>query len=124
MPLYTISCPDDMLSNDARARLAQSITAYHCRTAKLPADWVHIIFNQFARGCGFSAGKVADVVSLTLVIRDGRSPDYKRAMLRDLWKMVQDETCAPDDQIVIGIQEVPASQAMEMGAIMPDVPRE
>jgi hypothetical protein len=27
----------------------------------------------------------------------------------------------PDDQIVLGIQEVPASQAMEMGVIMPDV---
>ena len=26
-----------------------------------------------------------------------------------------------NDQIVIGIQEVPASQAMEMGQIMPDV---
>ena len=27
----------------------------------------------------------------------------------------------PDDQIVIGIQEVPPSQAVEMGQIMPDV---
>jgi phenylpyruvate tautomerase PptA (4-oxalocrotonate tautomerase family) len=29
-------------------------------------------------------------------------------------------TGAPDDQIVLGIQEVPPSQAMEMGQIMPD----
>jgi phenylpyruvate tautomerase PptA (4-oxalocrotonate tautomerase family) len=28
---------------------------------------------------------------------------------------------APNDEIVIGIQEVPASQAMEMAQIMPDV---
>jgi hypothetical protein len=33
----------------------------------------------------------------------------------------QDATGAPDDQIVLGIQEVPPSQAMEMGQIMPDV---
>jgi len=32
-----------------------------------------------------------------------------------------DATGAPDDQIVIGIQEVAPSQAMEMGQIMPDV---
>jgi hypothetical protein len=28
---------------------------------------------------------------------------------------------APDDRIVLGIQELPPSQAMEMGKIMPDV---
>jgi hypothetical protein len=35
--------------------------------------------------------------------------------------LLQDATSAPDDQIVIGIREVPSSQAMEMGQIMPDV---
>ena len=38
-----------------------------------------------------------------------------------LWELLQEATGAPDDQIVIGIQEVPPSQAMEMGQIMPDV---
>jgi hypothetical protein len=35
--------------------------------------------------------------------------------------LLQTATGAPDDQIVIGIQEVPPSQAMEMAQIMPDV---
>ena len=30
-------------------------------------------------------------------------------------------TGAPDEEIVLGIQEVPSSQAMEMGVIMPEV---
>jgi hypothetical protein len=38
-----------------------------------------------------------------------------------LWKLLQTAKHAPDDQIVIGIQEVPSSQAMEMGQIMPEV---
>jgi hypothetical protein len=42
-------------------------------------------------------------------------------LLTRLWKLVQTATEAPDDQIVLGIQEVPASQAMEMGVVMPDV---
>jgi hypothetical protein len=42
-------------------------------------------------------------------------------MLTRIWKLLQKATGAPDDQIVLGIQEVPASQAMEMGQIMPDV---
>ena len=35
--------------------------------------------------------------------------------------LLQGATRAPDDQIVIGIHEVPPSQAMEMGKIMPEV---
>ena len=59
--------------------------------------------------------------ALTLLIRTGRSPEYKRELLTRLWRLLQDATGAPDDQIVLGIQEVPPSQAMEMGQIMPDV---
>ena len=39
-------------------------------------------------------------------------------MLKHLWALLQDAT---DSQIVIGIQEVPPSQAMEMGQVMPEV---
>ena len=55
------------------------------------------------------------------LILTGRSPDYKRGLPAGLWKPVQDATGAPDDQIVIGVQEVLASQAMEMGKIIPNV---
>jgi hypothetical protein len=50
-----------------------------------------------------------------------RSADYKREMLKRLWSLVKAATGAPDVEIVLGIQEVPSSQAMEMGQIMPDV---
>ena len=62
-----------------------------------------------------------DELNCTLLIRDGRSADYKRELLKRLWSLLQASTGAADDQIVIGIQELPASQAMEMAAIMPDV---
>ncbi len=58
------------------------------------------------------------MAALTLVIRTGRSPAYKQALLSELWRLLQAATA---DQIVIGIQELPPSQAMEMGAAMPDV---
>ncbi len=60
-------------------------------------------------------------MALTLLIRTGRSADYKRELLKRLWNLLQAATGAPDQEIVIGIQEVPPSQAMEMGQIMPDV---
>jgi hypothetical protein len=42
-------------------------------------------------------------------------------MLKRLWSLVKAATGAPDEEIVLGIQEVPSSQAMEMGVIMPDL---
>jgi phenylpyruvate tautomerase PptA (4-oxalocrotonate tautomerase family) len=109
------------LSNDAKADLATKLTALHCELSGVPRNWVHIVFQDYAVGSGFTAGEPAATVALTLLIRTGRSPDYKRGLLRRLWELLQSATGAPEDQIVIGIQEVAPSLAMEMGKIMPEV---
>jgi phenylpyruvate tautomerase PptA (4-oxalocrotonate tautomerase family) len=106
----------------AKKDLAEKITEFHAEYAAVPRNWVHVVFHEYAAGSGFSAGAPSPAAALTLLIRSGRSPDYKRAMLRRLWSLMQAATGAPDEEIVLGIQEVPSSQAMEMGHIMPDVP--
>jgi hypothetical protein len=89
--------------------------------AGVPKNWAHIVFHECPIGSGFTAGRPSPTAALTLLIRTGRSADYKREMLKRLWSLVQTATGAPDEEIVLGIQEVPSSQAMEMGQIMPDV---
>jgi phenylpyruvate tautomerase PptA (4-oxalocrotonate tautomerase family) len=121
MPLYTLMTQAGVLTPEAKVKLAGELTAFHTEYSGVPKNWVHIVFQDYAPGDGFTAGEVAATVGLTLLIRAGRSPDYKRGMLRPLWDLLRAATCAPDDQIVIGIQELPASQAMEMGTIMPEV---
>jgi phenylpyruvate tautomerase PptA (4-oxalocrotonate tautomerase family) len=121
VPLYTIATETGMLSPDAKAALAAKVTETHCQFSGVPENWVHVVFHDYPGGSGFTAGKPAAVVSLTFVVRTGRSPEYKRRLLQRLWELLQAETGAPDDQIVVGMQEVPATQAMEMGQIMPDV---
>jgi phenylpyruvate tautomerase PptA (4-oxalocrotonate tautomerase family) len=121
MPLYTVMTQMGVLSCNAKADLAEKLTVLHSQYSGVPPNWVHIIFEDYAEGSGFTAGKPAATCSLTALIRTGRSADYKRGLLQRLWALLQEATRAPDDQIVIGIQEVPASQAMEMGKIMPDV---
>jgi hypothetical protein len=44
-----------------------------------------------------------------------------RGLIKRLWQILQGATHAPDDQIVIGITEVPPSQVMEIGRVMPEV---
>jgi phenylpyruvate tautomerase PptA (4-oxalocrotonate tautomerase family) len=121
MPLYTVTTQAGVLSGKAKAQLAGELTAFHSEYAGVPKNWVHIVFQEYAAGNGFTAGEVAATAALTLLIRTGRSAEYKRGMLKRLWELLQGATGAPDDQIVLGIQEVPSSQAMEMGQIMPDV---
>ncbi|RKF38181.1 tautomerase family protein [Paraburkholderia fungorum] len=121
MPLYTLITQEGTLGSDARARLAMELTTLHSGYAGVPKNWVHVVFQDYAPGSGFTAGEPAATASLTLLMRAGRSPEYKRELIQRLWKLFQTATGAPDDQIVVGIQEVPASQAMEMGQVMPDV---
>ena len=121
MPLYTITTQTGALSEGDKAALAAQLTDMHSELAGVPKNWVHVVFIDYPSGSGFTAGEPAAAASLTLLIRTGRSAEYKRGLLLRLWQLLQSATGAPDDQIVIGIQEVPPSQAMEMGQIMPDV---
>lgn len=121
MPLYTVTTQGGSLGDDAKSELAAKLTALHCEMSGVPKNWVHVVFHDYTAGGGFTGGEPAATVALTLLIRTGRSAEYKRELLMRLWGLLQSATGASDDRIVIGIQEVPASQAMEMGQIMPDV---
>ena len=121
MPLYTVTTQVGLLGRQAKSDLAGELTALHCELAGVPKNWVHIVFQDYAVGSGFTAGEFAATAALTLLIRTGRSAEYKRELLKRLWQLLQGATGAPDDQIVIGIQEVAPSQAMEMGKVMPEV---
>jgi phenylpyruvate tautomerase PptA (4-oxalocrotonate tautomerase family) len=121
MPLYTISAEEGTLSPDTKSTLALEITEFHCKLTGLDKDFVKIIFNIFPRGDGFVAGEAAAAVILTVLIRIGRSADYKRKMLLALSEILKRATRATDRQMLLAIQEAPASQAMEMGQIMPDL---
>ena len=122
MPLYTITIQAGVLDTQGKSALAARLSTFHAQYAGVPPNWVHVVFNEYPIGSGFTAGQPSSTVALTVLIRSGRSAEYKRGMLKELWSCVQGATRAPDEEIVIGIQEVPSSQAMEMGKIMPDVP--
>ena len=121
MPRYSVTTQAGVLSGEAKVKLAGNLTTFHSEYSGVPKNWVHVVFHDYAPGSGFTAGEASSTAALTVLIRTGRSSDHKRALLKRLWELMQEATGAPDDQIVIGIQEVPPSQALEMAKIMPDV---
>jgi phenylpyruvate tautomerase PptA (4-oxalocrotonate tautomerase family) len=121
MPLYTVTTQIGVLGAEAKAKLAAEVTTLHSEYSGVPENWVHIVFQDYSPGSGFTAGRSLATAALTLLIRSGRSAEYKRGLVMRLWELLQSATGAGDDQIVIGIQEVDSSQAMEMGKIMPEL---
>ena len=121
MPLYTVTTQAGVLSGEAKAKLADELATFHSDYSGVPKTWVQVVFQDYAPGSGFTAGKPSAVAALILQIRTGRSVEYKRGLVQRLWELLQHATGAPDNQIVIGVNEVPPSQAMEMGKIMPEV---
>ena len=122
MPLYRIATQDGVLSAAAKAALAAEITEFHCKLTGLDRAYVKILFDSFAHGDGFVGGEPALATTLTVLIRAGRSTEYKQQMLKQLWSILQHATGAADSLMLVAIEEAPASQAMEMGLIMPDLP--
>jgi len=119
MPLYTVTTQIGVLSAESKAKLAAKVTTLHSKYSGVPKNWVHVVFQDYPPGSGFTAGLTSATAALILLIRSGRSADYKSGLVMRLWELLQSATGAADDQIVIGIHEVPPGQAMEMGKIMP-----
>jgi phenylpyruvate tautomerase PptA (4-oxalocrotonate tautomerase family) len=117
MPLYT-AITQDPLSDEIKTRIAEEVARIHSEVMKVPNSFVHMIFLSYQRGSGFSAGKEGSAASLSCVLRSGHTNEEKSGLLRKLWPMFQSLSAVATDQLVVSLQEIPASNAMEMGKIM------
>jgi phenylpyruvate tautomerase PptA (4-oxalocrotonate tautomerase family) len=124
MPLYTAITEQDFVSDETKNKIAQEITRIHTAVMKVPKNFVRVIFLSYPHRSGYAAGKEAATASLNCVVRSGHTVEDKTDLLKQLWSMFQELTGIATDQLAISLQEVPSSNAMEMGQIMPAVNHE
>ena len=124
MPLYTVTTQDGFLSAQQRDVIAGELVRIHTAAMSVPAHFVHSIFPTYPRNHAYVAANHSPVASILGVIRAGHTSEEKMRLVQALWKMFQDKTGVSDRDLSVALQEVPASQAMENGAIMPDVGQE
>jgi phenylpyruvate tautomerase PptA (4-oxalocrotonate tautomerase family) len=124
MPLYTVTTQDGLLSAEQRDVIAAELVRIHTTAMGVPADFVHSIFPTYPRNHGYVAANHSPIASILAVIRAGHTSEEKTNLVRALWNMFQDKTKVSDRDLSVALQEVPASQAMENGAIMPDAGHE
>src|SRR5271154_5633335 len=121
MPLYKITTPGGSLSSKAKAALAAEITEFHSRMSGLDEAYTKIVFNSFLPGDGFIGREAGPAVILTVKVRAGRPADYRKKLLFGLKSMLQRATGAADAQMLLALAETPASNAIEMGELMPEI---
>jgi phenylpyruvate tautomerase PptA (4-oxalocrotonate tautomerase family) len=124
MPLYTAITQQGSLSDETMARISEEITRIHTSIMKIPASFVRVVFLSYPKGSGYTAGKEAPAAALNCVLRSGHTDEEKTQMLKQLWPMFQGLTGIPTDHLAVCLQEIPSSNAMEAGQIMPAVGHE
>jgi phenylpyruvate tautomerase PptA (4-oxalocrotonate tautomerase family) len=118
MPLYTAITPEGTISAETKAKIAEEVTRIHTNVMKVPKNFVRVIFLSYTKGSGFTGGEQAPTASLNCVLRRGHTFEEKTDMLQQLWTMFQGLTGIATDQLALSLQEIPSSNAMEMGQIM------
>jgi phenylpyruvate tautomerase PptA (4-oxalocrotonate tautomerase family) len=124
MPLYTVMTQDGLLSDQQRDVIAAELVRVHTTATGVPANFVHSIFPTYPKNHAYVAAERSAVASIVGVIRAGRSPEQKSQLVQAIWKMFQDNTGVSDRDLSVALQEVPPSQAMENGMIMPEIGHE
>jgi phenylpyruvate tautomerase PptA (4-oxalocrotonate tautomerase family) len=121
MPFYTAITEEGFVSDEKKAKIAKEITRIHTTVMKVPSNFVRVIFLSYPKGSGYAAGEQACTAVLSCVLRSGHTDADKSDMLNQLWSMFQDLTGIPTAQLALSLQEIPSSNAMEMGQIMQSV---
>jgi phenylpyruvate tautomerase PptA (4-oxalocrotonate tautomerase family) len=124
MPLYTVITQEHTLSGDTKSKIAQEITRIHSTVMKVPRTFVRVVFLSYPADSGYTAGMEAPTAALNCTLRSGHDVAEKTDMLDQLWSMFQKLTGIATDQLAISLQEIPSSNAMEMGQIMQAVGRD
>lgn len=120
MPFYTCIHKEGTLSAHAMRAIAVGITDIHCDLTGAPRHFVHVMFQGYSSGYCYTGGEHSCVANIRGSVRAGRDQKTKEKMMEqmtELWLQVCPETERGD--IVVSLAEVPATNVMEGGILLP-----
>ena len=120
MPLYACFIQEGALSREQKAEIAGEITRIHCGLTGAPPSFVHVRFHTLAPGDGYTGGKPAKSAVLDGSIRAGRPREVTTQLLQELSAMYQRISGIPAWDLVVALREIPASNVMEAGHVLPE----
>lgn len=122
MPTYTLTVPKDRLDPEQKARVAAEITRVHNQVTGAATFFAQVVIHEVAPGCYFVGGKplAGEQMFLHGQIRTGRSAQDRKRLLLALHGAVADAAGAEPGGVWVYLVDVPASDMIEYGHILPE----
>ena len=126
MPTYTVTNSNFNLSSRQHKKLAEGITKVHNVVTGANTYFAQVIFNKTKKNNHFMGGKKVKEPSLFLLgqIRAGRSKEVKDKLISDLKHVLVKNSKLDETQVWVYINDLPPSQMIEYGAVLPESGKE
>ena len=126
MPTYTVTNSNFNLTAKRQKDLAQGITKVHNVVTGANTYFAQVIFNKTKKNNHFMGGKKVKESSLFLLgqIRAGRPKKIKDRLISDLKNILVKKTKLDETQVWVYIVDLPPSQMIEYGAVLPESGKE
>ena len=126
MPTYTVTNSNFNLSHKQQKNLADGITKVHNIVTGANTYFAQVIFNKTKKNNHFMGGKKVKEPSIFLLgqIRAGRPKKIKDKLISDLRDTVIKNSKLDETQVWVYIVDLPPSQMIEYGAVLPESGKE
>ena len=126
MPTYTLTNSNFYISSKQQKKIAKGITKVHNIVTGANTYFAQVIFNKTKKNNHFMGGKKVKEPSLFLLgqIRAGRSKEVKDKLIKDLKNVLVKNSKLDETQIWVYINDLPPSQMIEYGAVLPESGKE
>ena len=126
MPTYTVPHSNFNLSSKQQKNLAEGITKVHNVVTGASTYFAQVIFNKTKKNNHFMGGKKVKEPSIFLLgqIRAGRTKETKDKLISDLRDVITKNSKLDETQIWVYIVDLPPSQMIEYGAVLPESGKE
>ena len=122
MPTYTVTNSNFNLSSKQQKNLAEGITKVHNVVTGANTYFAQVIFNKTKKNNHFMGGKKVKEPSIFLLgqIRAGRPKETKNQLISDLRDVITKNSKLDETQVWVYIVDLPPSQMIEYGAVLPE----
>ena len=126
MPTYTVTSSNISLSSKKQKELAEGITKIHNVVTGANTYFAQVIFNITKKKNHFMGGKIVKEPSIFLLgqIRAGRPKKTKDKLISDLRNIIIKKSKLDETQVWVYIIDLPPSQMIEYGAVLPESGKE
>ena len=126
MPTYTVTNSNFTFSSKQQNNLAQGITKVHNVVTGANTYFAQVIFNKTKKNNHFMGGKKVKEPSIFLLgqIRAGRPKKTKDKLISDLRDIIVKNSKLDETQVWVYIVDLPPSQMIEYGEVLPESGKE